>query len=66
MWEARSTPEDKQFNYMHNEKDIIGHITGNYVTDFSGNKLDDKLSWEEAGSPKTSTSYQLVFYISLE
>ena len=52
MWEARSTPEDKQFNYMHNEKDIIGHITGNYVTDFSGNKLDDKLSWEEAGSPK--------------
>jgi len=51
MWEARSTPEDKQFNYMHNEKDIIGHITGNYVTDFSGNKLDNKLSWEEAGSP---------------
>ena len=51
MWEARSTPEDKQFNYMHNEKDIIGHITGNYVTDFSGNKLDSKLSWEEAGSP---------------
>ncbi len=51
MWEARSTPEDKQFNYGHNEKDIIGHITGNYVTDFSGNKLDSKLSWEEAGSP---------------
>jgi hypothetical protein len=22
MWNARSTPEDKQFNYMHDEKDI--------------------------------------------
>lgn len=30
-WEARSTPEDKQFNYMHDENDIIGHITGSYV-----------------------------------
>ena len=26
-WEARSTPEDKQFNFMHNENDIIGHTT---------------------------------------
>ena len=30
-WKARSTPEDKQFNFMHNENDIIGHITGSYV-----------------------------------
>ncbi len=30
-WEARSTPEDKQFNFMHDENDIIGHITGSYV-----------------------------------
>lgn len=30
-WAARSTPEDKQFNYMHDEDDIIGHITGSYV-----------------------------------
>ena len=27
-WDARNTPEDKQFNFMHNENDIIGHITG--------------------------------------
>lgn len=33
LWAARNTPEDKQFNYMHNEKDIIGHITGSYVAD---------------------------------
>lgn len=30
-WQARDTPEDKQFNYMHDEDDIIGHITGSYV-----------------------------------
>ena len=30
-WDARSTPEDKQFNFMHDENDIIGHITGSYV-----------------------------------
>ena len=35
-WAARTTPEDKQFNFMHNENDIIGHITGSYVVDRQG------------------------------
>ena len=26
---------------MHNEKDIIGHITGNYAVDLDGNGIDD-------------------------
>lgn len=52
MWAARSTPEDKQFNYMHDEKDIIGHITGNYVVDFSGKSLDGTVDWSQAGSPE--------------
>lgn len=30
-WAARNTPVDKQFNYMHDEKDIIGHITSSQV-----------------------------------
>jgi hypothetical protein len=38
-WAARNTPEDKQFNFMHNENDIIGHITGSYVVDRDGNKV---------------------------
>jgi hypothetical protein len=38
-WSARNTPEDKQFNFMHNENDIIGHITGSYVVDREGNKI---------------------------
>ncbi len=35
-WAAKATPEDKPFNFMHDEKDIIGHITGNSVVDFEG------------------------------
>lgn len=38
-WAAKSTPEDKQFNFMHNENDIIGHITGSYVVDRNGTKI---------------------------
>ena len=41
LWEARSTPEDKPFNFMHNEKDIIGHITANEVVDFDGNAISE-------------------------
>lgn len=41
LWAARHTPEDKQFNFMHNEKDIIGHMTGSYVTDFSGGEFSN-------------------------
>ena len=40
-WQARSTPEDKQFNLMHDENDIIGHITGSYVVDRSGAAIAD-------------------------
>lgn len=40
-WEARNTPEDKQFNFMHDENDIIGHITGSYVISKDGQLLED-------------------------
>ena len=40
-WQARNTPEDKQFNYMHNEDDIIGHITGSYVLTKDGKAVAD-------------------------
>ena len=41
-WQARNTPEDKQFNYMHNEDDIIGHITGSYVLTKDGKAIADE------------------------
>ena len=40
LWSAKDTPEDKPFNFMHDEKDIIGHITGNTVVDFEGNEVN--------------------------
>jgi len=40
LWDAKSTPEDKPFNFMHDENDIIGHITANEVVDFDGKRLD--------------------------
>ena len=40
LWDAKNTPEDKPFNFMHNEKDIIGHITGNKVVDYDGQEID--------------------------
>lgn len=40
LWDAKSTPEDKPFNFMHDENDIIGHITANEVVDFEGKGLD--------------------------
>lgn len=36
-WIARTTPVDKQFNFMHNERDIIGHLTSSKVVDFNKN-----------------------------
>ena len=40
-WAARNTPEDKQFNFMHNENDIIGHITGSYVLTKDGKAVSN-------------------------
>ena len=42
LWDARNTPEDKPFNFMHDERDIIGHITGNTVVDKEGNEIASK------------------------
>ncbi len=38
-WAAKDTPEDKQFNFMHDESDIIGHITGSIVIDRDGKEI---------------------------
>jgi hypothetical protein len=43
LWASRHTPEDKQFNFMHNDMDIIGHITSNQAVDLSGNAIPDEI-----------------------
>ena len=47
IWEARKTPEDKQFNFMHNEKDIIGHITSSMVLDEEGKAISEDTQPED-------------------
>lgn len=47
LWSARNTPINKQFNYMHDDTDIIGHITGSIVIDHDGNKIQDILDNSE-------------------
>jgi hypothetical protein len=40
IWAARHTPVDKQFNYMHDETDIIGHLTSSKIVDENGNVIE--------------------------
>jgi hypothetical protein len=47
VWMARATPEDKPFKYEHDARDIIGHVTGNYVIDFDGKTIADDLPIDE-------------------
>ena len=46
-WAAKDTPVDKQFNFMHDESDIIGHITGSLVVDQDGTEISDTSSVEK-------------------
>jgi hypothetical protein len=59
-WSARNTPEDKQFNFMHDENDIIGHITGSYVLDKNGKSVAD----DEAMPEEFDIITQAVLYNS--
>lgn len=47
-WAARHTPEDKQINYEHNERDIIGHMTGCYAASADlADMLNDTLTIDD-------------------
>jgi len=41
LWAAKDTPVYKQFNYMHNEKDIIGCIIKSAAVDSNGQPIVD-------------------------
>mgnify|MGYP001262435491 CR=1 FL=1 len=60
-WDARSTPEDKQFNFMHDENDIIGHITGCYVLSKDGLVVADE---DQAKPDEFDIITQAVLYNS--
>lgn len=50
-WGARHTPVNKKFNYMHNEADIIGHMTSSWVLDESGVIVTED-NIEQTGIPR--------------
>lgn len=41
VWSARATPEDKPFNFNHDQTNIIGHITRCFLLSDSGEFLAD-------------------------
>ena len=41
VWSARHTPEDKPTNVGHNEHEIVGHMTANWVIHENGDLIDD-------------------------
>jgi hypothetical protein len=43
VWNARNTPEDKPSNMNHDEKKIVGHITGNWPIDESGQIIPEDI-----------------------
>ena len=47
VWTARNTPSDKPFNLEHDQKQIIGHITGSKVIDDEGNDIAEGMSVDE-------------------
>ena len=47
LWESRHTPADKPFNYMHDETDIIGHMTATAVMGPDGKLIDDSTAVED-------------------
>lgn len=60
VWKARYTPIDKQFNHMHDDSFIIGHITEARTVDFDGNIILDNTPVESL--PDFDISISSVIY----
>lgn len=46
-WAARNSAVHKQFNFMHNQTDIIGHIFASNVFDISSKLIPDDTSFDD-------------------
>ena len=47
IWVSRTTPEDKPFNYEHDQSQIIGHITACKAIAADGNLIAEDISVDE-------------------
>lgn len=50
VWQARNSSVHKQFNYMHNQRDIIGHIFASNVFDIDSNLIADDTVFDDVPS----------------
>lgn len=50
VWVARTSPEDKPFNYEHDQSQIIGHITACNAISVDGTKIVDTCTIDELPS----------------
>lgn len=47
MWMVKNSPIHKQFNYGHNQRDIIGHIYASEVVDVNGKVIADETPFDD-------------------
>jgi len=47
IWLARNSPINKQFNFMHNQRDIIGHMFASNIFDIEGNQISESTPFDE-------------------
>lgn len=61
VWTARKTPEDKPFNYEHDQSQIIGHITACKAIGSDGNDISDVVSVDELPSKFHITTSAVLY-----
>lgn len=61
VWAARKTPEDKPFNYEHDQSQIIGHITACRAIGVDGNLISDDISIDELPSKFHITTSAVLY-----
>ena len=61
VWTARKTPEDKPFNYEHDQSQIIGHITACKAIGSDGNDILDGVSVDELPSKFHITTSAVLY-----
>lgn len=49
-WAAKDSPKHKPFNLGHNEKEIIGHMIGNYVIDANNKVISNEITEDQLPS----------------
>lgn len=61
VWAARKSPEDKPFNYEHDQSQIIGHITSCDAIGVDGNIISDDVTIDDLPSKFHITTSAVLY-----